>query len=248
MTKEGFDPAAKEMAKNMVKEYRQVKKDYRELKKIMASLGQDQKLGRKVGTEMGLAETLGKIPNEKLVQKMFDPKNVDGLARLKQNFPDVYETLVTQFKSQVYQDALNNKNFNPLNVLKFINDEKKISAKTRQMLFSPEELKRLGTAKKWIENLPPRVGPSGTPEGMQYMDIVKRPVQSLIGMGIDEAGTRITKKFIESLANPEEAKHIQTLISIEKAARQTKQQMQRGVKSIIKNDSLRSIVPKAPIS
>lgn len=212
-------------AEEVISNYKDLKEQYKNFKGILSDFAETTGLGKRATTEMGLNEALDKIPNEKFVDKIFDPKNAQGLRNIKENFPDVFQALSAQKKSQMYQDALVNKTFNPLQLLKDVNTDKKMSKGVRDLLFSPEELNKMGTAEKWIRNLPAKVGPSGTPEGLEYMEMAKNPIKSLIGHGVNEAGSSVGKKLIESLTKPEEEAQLKTLLNLNK----TQEKINNGI-------------------
>jgi hypothetical protein len=243
LEKEGIEGASVE-ANKAVSEYKQLKASYAKFKDIMSDFAETTGLGRKATTNLGLNEALDKIPNEQIVDKIFDPKNAKGLNAIKENFPDVFAALSAQKKSQMYQDAIINKTFNPLQLLKQINTDKKMSKGVRDLLFTPEQLNKMGTAEKWVKNLPAKVGPSGTPEGLEYLEMAKNPVKSLIGHSVNEAGSAVGKKLIESLTRPEEEAQLKTLLNIDKARVKTTKSITTKVKDIFGSSS-RAVTAKA---
>jgi hypothetical protein len=232
LTKDGVKEGASEASK-VVNEYKDLKRNYAQMKSLFSDVASTTKLGKKATTEMGLSEALDKVPDEKFVDKIFDPKNAEGLQNIKENMRPVFDALVKQKKTQMYQEALINKKFNPLKLIQDVSNEKKLSSGVKDLLFSPEQLQKMETAKKWITNLPDKVGPSGTPEGLEYMEMAKNPIKSLIGHGINEAGSSVSKRLIESLTNPEEAAQLKTLINLDKAQTKTTNKIERSVKDIL---------------
>lgn len=243
LEKEGVEGASAE-AINAVNQYKQLRSSYAKFKGIMTDFAEATGLGKKSTTGIGLNEALDKIPDEQFVDKIFDPKNAKGLDTIKKNFPDVFDALVAQKKSQMYQDAVTGKTFNPLQLFKDINTEKKMSKGVRDLLFTPEQLNKMGTAEKWIKNLPDKVGPSGTPEGLEYMEMAKRPVQSIIGHSANEAGSAVGKKLIESLTRPEEEAQLKTLLNVDKAQQKTEKALKNKIMEIF-NKTKRPLVGKA---
>ncbi len=239
---EGIEGASSEAGK-AINEYQDLKRNYAKLKGTLSSFAETTGLGRKATTELGLNEALEKITDEKFVDHIFDPKNAKGLGDIKENWPDVFQALVTQKKSQMYQNATLNKTFNPLQLFKDINNEQKLSKGVKNLLFTPEQLEKMGTAKKWVENLPAKVGPSGTPEGLEYMEMAKNPIKSLISHSVNEAGSAVGKKLIESLTKPEEAAQLKTLLNLNKAQEKIDRGITTKVKSIL-GDSYRPVTAK----
>lgn len=230
-------------ARDIIAEHKSLKDDYRDFQKTMGEFLQDTRLGKKARTERGLSEVLSKIPDEKFIKKIFDPQNAKGLMRLKSKWPEVYETLASHYKGQLWADAAGNKEFNHLKLLNDITNEKKLSAGVRDILFSPSELDKMEVAKRWIKNLPPKIGPSGTPEGLEYMQMAKSPIKSIISHGLNEVGSTASKKLIEHLTRPEEAVRLKTLLNIDRAQNKTDRSIRDGIKSIL-NGSGRAVTAK----
>lgn len=222
-------------AREMVGAYKSLKGEYKDLKESLVKFASDLKLGKKATTEKGIEEVLERIPNEKFIKRSFDAKNYDGMLRLKEKFPEVFETMAKQYKQQLYQDATNAKVFNQYQFLKNFFDEGKLSSKMRGLLFNPEEIEKMSTSKKWIENLPVKVGPSGTPEGIEYMKKVMNvfdPVEAT-RMGIQEAGAAFTRKTLKMLDAPGEQK-LKTLMNLDKIGIKSDNGMKDKVESLFK--------------
>lgn len=234
--KEGIEGAGDE-AQNAIAQFKDMRKGYAKFKGIFSDLAETTGLGKKATTEGGLHAALDRVPNEQFVDKVFDPKNAKGLQNIKENFPEVFQALTAQKKSQMYQNALVNKNFNPLQLLKEINNEQKLSKGVKNLLFTPEQLKKMETADKWVRNLPDKLGPSGTPEGMEYMEMAKNPIKSLIGHGINEAGSAVSKRLIEGLMRPGEEAQLKSLLNINKAQDKIDKGISSRVKSIFSSSA-----------
>jgi len=218
-----------------VEAYKALKKEYAKFKSIMSDFTQDTKLGKKAMTEMGLDEILAKIPDEKFIDKIFDPKNAKGLARLQKEFPEVFDVVVQQKKSQMYVDAMNNKKFNPYNLLKNIDDQKKISTGVKDLLFTPEQRRQMEIAKKWMENLPEKIGPSGTPEGMAWMELAQDPTKGLITHFTNKYGARYAKRMIDQLESGQGSQTLRTLMNIEKGAQRATKKINTGITNLLES-------------
>lgn len=232
-----FKSDAGEEIKSALSEIKTIRSKYANLKSVLGDFAETTGLGKRATTGRGLNEILEKIPNEKFVDKIFDPKNAAGLNQIKEQFPEVFQALVKQKKSQIYQNALSKKNFNPLSLISDINNEQKMSKGVKNLLFNPDQIEKMNTAQKWIKNLPEKLGPSGTPEGIQYMEAVKNPIRHFASSAVSEVGGRFSKKMIESLTTPEEAERLRTLINVDKAQEKVNKSIDSGVKSVFENKS-----------
>lgn len=173
---------AKAIANDIVNQHKALKAKYADFKSILGDLAGDSKLGKGATTAGGLSSKLEDIPSEKLVDKMFDKKNSQGLARLQKNFPDVFETVINGKKGDLVEAAQGNHKA----LLKSIFDPKTgLSPEMRNLMFKPEELKMLDASKTWIDSLPKNVGPSGTPKGLAYMNAVGANVHPTITGMVD---------------------------------------------------------------
>jgi len=228
ITKEGGSDA-------VIQSFKKTTKEYREFKQVMSDLVADTKLSKKALTASGLQEILEKIPSEKFLDKIFDSKNAAALERLKTKFPSTFETLVQQKKASLFSKAMEKDVFNPKQLIKTINDESKMSRGVRDLMFSPDQIKKMEVYKKWIDALPSKVGPSGTPEGMGYMSLAKELLDptKIAGRAMAEVSTAFGKKAMDSILTPGEKMSVSTLMGIDKSAQTTSARISKGIGAII---------------
>lgn len=235
-----FD-GAEEKANQAINQHKELTAKYKDFKEILNSLASDQRLGKKANTHGGLENVLDGLANEKVIDRMFDPKNADGLARLKKNFPEVFQTIIEQKKSQILQSSMEDGSLKVNKVLKSIYDESKLSSKVREMMFSQEELKKLGASKTWMDALPKDINPSGTSKAEAYRELLTNPLKATSQNFLGYA----TQKLIEHFAGtPGEAEKIMTLSNTQKAADKTAARIKFGVSDIL-GDSKRIPIEKA---
>lgn len=216
-------------AEDIINKRQETRRQYKEFKETLNDLASDQRLGKKNLTHGAVENVLDSIPNEKVLDKMFDPKNADGLARLQKNFPEVFHIMIEQKKSQILQGAMVDGKVNIGKVMRAIYDEKKLSSKVREMMFPPEVLERLNASKTWMESLPKDINPSGTSQAEAYKEFLTHPLSAA---GKNFMGY-VTNKLIEKFASsPEEAAKVTTIINTERAAKKTMDRVQDGIKSL----------------
>jgi hypothetical protein len=121
----------------------------------MASLG---KAG-KVKSYTQFAESIGKIPSAKLADRLFDEKNIEGLRKLQGEYPEVFDKLVQQQKSDILESSTKQGVLNHNTVLNKINS---LPKEVKNLIFKPEELKGIESAHGVIRELNSRINPSGT--------------------------------------------------------------------------------------
>ena len=144
----------------------------------------------------------------------------------------------------MYVDAMNNKKFNPYALLKSIDDQKKVSTGVKDLLFSPEQRRQMEIAKKWIENLPEKIGPSGTPEGLAWMEMAQDPAKGLITHFTNKYGARYAKKMIDQLESGEGSNTIRTLMNLEKGAQRAKARVNNSINHLLESGKPRRALLK----
>ena len=133
-------------ADNLAKEYLgsldKVKKEYRGFRNFLEDVGEQTKT--RVGSKgpMAFLDNLDDVPSEKLVERMFDPKNARALSQMKTQSREVYDTVV---KSKMTEMLEKNSLDGALNLKKFRNDVMKLPGSTRAHLFSKNELNMLNS-------------------------------------------------------------------------------------------------------
>ncbi len=153
---------AEAIASDLIKEHKALKAEYRDFKETLTDLLTDARLGKRNATVGGVEQVLENVPNEKLVDKMFDPKNAAGLQRLREKFPDVFKTVIDGKKADLARAAGGD-------IKALLKNVNKLSPEIQEMMFNPQEKEILDKARIWIDSLPKNVGPSGTPKGMAFM-------------------------------------------------------------------------------
>lgn len=228
-------------AKEIIKEGRALDKEYKNLKSILKDVFTDQRLGKRKNISYGdLDNVLDGIANEKVVDKMFDPKNSDGLKRFKENFPDAFQIMIDHKKSQLLQNSTKDGKVEIGKVMREIYDEKKLSSKVREIMFTPEQLKKMDAAKTWVESMPKDINPSGTDKATAYREFLSNPLKAVSGNLVSFT----TKALIEKLAKtPEEASKLMTIINTEKEAMKTSKRISQGISRVF-DQSKDSLAPK----
>lgn len=227
LAREGIE-GADDIAKQINSQHQDLTKRYREFKEIMNDLASDARLGRKNMTHGALEEVLEGIPNEKVLDKIFDPKNADGLTRLKKNFPDVFETLASQKKAQLLEANTIDGSIKANKILDSLYNEKKMSSKVRDLIFSPEELEKLKATKTWTDALPKNINPSGTAKTQAYMEFLKNPLSA----SVENVKGYVIRKLIDTISSPEEAGRLATLFKVGQQAEKASKKIESKISEI----------------
>lgn len=121
----------------------------------IASVG---KLG-KARTHGQLMEALDKVPSAKLAEKLFDKKNIEGLRMLKEEYPEVFDTLVKAKKTSILEAASKTGDLHHNKILNAVNS---LPKEVQELIFKPDELKMINASGKILRQSFKRINPSGT--------------------------------------------------------------------------------------
>lgn len=178
MEKDGV-PGAKGLAENLIRDRNAADKSYREFMDTIGEISSAGKLG-KVRSHGQLQEALERVPSAKLSDKLFDPKNVEGLRYLKTNFPEVLDTLVRAKKTALIEAASTKGELMHNQLLNSVN---KIPREVRDLMFSKEEQNTINASGKILRESTKRLNPSGTGTTMdKIMQHLPAGVGSMAGM------------------------------------------------------------------
>lgn len=229
---------AENIASQAVEEFKTLSKKYADFKDTLTELATGSKLGKGFSTYGRVEHVLEKIPNEKLVEKMFDPKNSSALETMKEKFPEVFESVIKGKRSDMVA-AANGNNKSLLDSIFGVNKKgvPNLSPEIRAMMFTPEELQMMKASRTWIESLPKNVGPSGTPKGQAYMSqlnrLVDHPLETVIGNSKDFAIKTLLK-----FATPQELEKNKALGEYINSSISGEKTLDRAAKAFLKSGEI----------
>jgi hypothetical protein len=157
MEAEGI-PGSQGLAESLIADRKVADKAYSEFMDTIGDISSAGKLG-KVRSHGQLQEALEKIPSAKLADKLFDPKNVEGLRYLKENFPEVLDQLTRAKKTSLIESATSKGELMHNQLLNAVN---KIPREVRDLMFSKEEMNTINASGKILRESTKRLNPSGT--------------------------------------------------------------------------------------
>lgn len=136
------DPSkyAKSLAKDYLNSVDKIKKDYAGFRSFLSDVGEQTKLKAETRGPMAFLNNLDDVPSEKLIERMFDPKNAAALRRMKAETPEVFEQVVKSKMSRIVQESSTE---GTLDVKAFRKAINALPESTRQMLVSADELKMI---------------------------------------------------------------------------------------------------------
>lgn len=151
-------PGAAEMSEGLVRDKKIADKAYSEFVDKLGDIASVGKLG-KVKSHGQLLEALDKIPAAKLADKLFDPKNVEGLRFLQKEFPEVFENILQAKKTSMFEAATSKGDLMHNQLLNTVN---KLPKEVRAMMFKAEEEALINASGKILRETGKRLNPSGT--------------------------------------------------------------------------------------
>lgn len=157
--------AGKNVAKNMLTELRTANKAYSEFSNELKDLAQKSGLG-KINNYAEFVTKLQGLSGEQLSKKLFQPGNVKQLETFKKQFPEAFEDLKKAHLQDLYNKSLTK---GEISIPKLINQADRMSPEARSLIFGKESAQKIKDIKTMYNNLPPKIGPSGTPQGEAYL-------------------------------------------------------------------------------
>lgn len=190
MQKRGIQDDPVKYAKSLAKDYLtskdKIAKEYSAFRSFLEDVGEQVKVKPKHGP-MSFIDAIDDVPSEKLIEKMFDPKNAAALRRMQKETPEVFEQVTKSKITQLMQKASPDGN---LDLAAFRKEVLKLPPSTRSLLMGPDDLKMLN---KVVDN--PRLKSLDSLENSGTNTVVK-----LIG-NILEASRTVGAKAAKDAAN-----------------------------------------------
>lgn len=128
---------AKSVADDYLSGKESVKKYYSKFKGFLGDVGEQTRVSSTRGTEDFIRQ-MDKVPSEKLVERMFDPKNSRALEKMSKETPEVFNQVVQSKMNQIIQKASPD---GVLDIAKVRTEILKMPQSTRNFLMSPDEIK-----------------------------------------------------------------------------------------------------------
>lgn len=149
---------AEAIGKTLIKDTQVARKSYADFIGVISDIASSGKLG-KVKSYGQLIEALDKIPSAKLAAKLFDPKNVESLRFLKEQFPEVFDSIIKAKKQSLIEMATTK---GELMHNKLLDQVNKLPKEIKDLMFTPGELKLVNAAGSLLRKSSERINPSGT--------------------------------------------------------------------------------------
>jgi hypothetical protein len=113
---------------------------------------------------------LEKTPEIARINKILKTNDPKQIAKLRESFPDVFEAARAAKIAEIAKKAQPGEDINPRTLAKTI---AALPVETKNLLFGDEAAKKADYLKTYLDSLPGKlVGPSGTPEGLRWLDVM----------------------------------------------------------------------------
>lgn len=139
-----------------------------------------------------------KFSSENMMDKLFRKKNADLINHIKNNFPEVFELLKGSKLAEIYKKSVSGTGTaEKIDTNKFLRQVTSLEPEVKKMIWGDRYLQVEKDLKTVIGSMPPKAGPSGTPQGMMFLAIANPILQvtefaryALLKTGLIEKLTR----------------------------------------------------------
>lgn len=163
------NPEGLEIGKEMVSDLKSANKQYKGLIEDVREIGQGSKISKNIKHVDEFIDKLDQIPDEKIVDTMFKVENRAHLNNLKDKFPDQYESM-RQAKIDSIRKSVELHN-GKVDVKRLLSTVKGMEPDTIKMVFGDDAKVLIDNLKTVVGSLPEKIGPSGTPKGLEWGDL-----------------------------------------------------------------------------
>lgn len=184
------------MGSSMVDQYKQAQGTYKDLVTQLKDVG--PALGIKNTNPKGFIDALNNIPEEKLANTLSSTKFAKSAQVIKDNFPDTFDQIKKYKLGQIAEKSSSNGEIDPA---KLVRESQKLSPEFRNMIFG-EKASKLDDMKTLIDNLPPKMGPSGTPQGELFNQSWNPGLQATEAVRLGQRAA-LTNPKIQGLLTPQ---------------------------------------------
>lgn len=203
---------------------------YKKLIETMQELGGETGKSKVYGPQDFIRFLNEDISSEDLTRRLFSKRNSAFLESFKEKFPEEFKLIADNEKSALLKKSLKDGQPNLTTINREIG---KLSKEVKQALFSEEELRKLNAAQTWTQAFDEKLGPSGTPQGIEYSKYFTNPMSAMYMEARDKSILAGTKAIFGESINAESPK-ISALARIEAAKNKITQQISSGTNAIFK--------------
>lgn len=180
----------KTVAGEMIKEIKDANKVYAAVSKDLQSLA--KRVGmRRPKNYADFMRGLEDIPDEKFMDKFFNPNNLKGLKELQAQFPEAFDQMRKSRVADIYERSLTK---GEISIPKLLNRVKRMTPESRKLIFGEGADQTLKDIETVYNATYKKLGPSGTPEGNVWMAL--KPTRYLTNW-LNEWGDNAKKYMLD---------------------------------------------------
>lgn len=153
------------LAREMIGEIKGANKIYSQVSNELKEFARQTGLG-KVTNYQDFLNKMNAVTDEKFLDKVFNTANVKNLSAIQKQFPQAFETMKQARMSKIYTDSLTK---GELSIPKLLTNIKKMSPEAQKLLLGEKPTQTIKDIENVYNSLYQKVGPSGTPEGIEYI-------------------------------------------------------------------------------
>lgn len=157
-----------EVGRQMISDIKKANKIYRGVNTKIKTLAEEMGI-KGIKNHSEFARAIEAMPDEKVAEQFWKNKNNRGMEFFKQEFPEAFEYIRKSKLGDIYNRSILN---GEVNVTKLISQSKKMTPQSRKLLFGDDGIQILEDLEKVKNSIPPKMGPSGTPQGQEYRDFL----------------------------------------------------------------------------
>jgi len=214
---------AKEKILSLLDQRQSANAAYTVLRDKMERIG--EVLGKKrISGPEGFIDHLEEMVPEKLANRLFSKGNSEFLEYFSKQFPNETNLLKDLVKNEIKNSASKD---GIITTSKIFRELDKLSPEIKNILFTGDDLKKIKSARIYMESIPKNINPSGTSKSEAFREAIKGPLSYAYKNLTDYAAS----KAITSIQNPNSL-IVSGLSKIENAAKRTTKKILNESESI----------------
>lgn len=156
------------IAKDIVSQLKDTNKGYRALAETIEEIAGTS--GIKYKGPQSFLDALEEVPSEQIADKLYKTNNYKALQAIKQHVPDEFEILR---RTKIEDLSQRSQTKGEISLPKIISNLKAMGPEAREITFGKGSNQMLKDLETVYNSLPTKVGPSGTPSGTKWMNLLK---------------------------------------------------------------------------
>lgn len=185
------NPLQKQAILDGLKDIQDAKNQYREFKGKLQTLGKS--LGKsKVYGPQDFIDFIDGINPQQLTRRIFNENNTEFANFFAKNFPEEMQSVAKYQRSIIKQTATKEGLFSPTKAIK---ESLGIEPEMQKLVFNPEQLETMNSAKTYLDSFPKNFNPSGTAHESAFRSFFEHPTGAAISNLRDYAIQGFIKAF-----------------------------------------------------